>query len=119
MSHVRSGFRTMWSAHNFTSGLYKDWTTRFGSAMSDISCLLVIHSGYDDIYAAENSAEGARLRRVRAVDDRVYVALANPTSWSEEELAQAWSDDMRSGESVWDRARRDTQAWLAQFDRSE
>jgi hypothetical protein len=50
--------------------------------------MLVIHSGYDDIHAVENSAEGAWLRRLRAVDDPVYVALSNPTSWSEEELAQ-------------------------------
>jgi hypothetical protein len=77
--------------------------------------MLVINSGYDDIHAVENSAEGVRLR---SVEGRVYVALSNATSWSEEELAQAWSDDMRSGESVWDRARRDTQAWLAKLERS-
>ncbi|KAJ7467698.1 hypothetical protein FB451DRAFT_1178071 [Mycena latifolia] len=77
--------------------------------------MLVILSGCDDIHAVENSAEGARLRRLRAVDDRVYVALSNPTPWSEEELAQAWSDDVQSGESVWGRARRDTQAWRAEF----
>ncbi|KAJ7874872.1 hypothetical protein B0H13DRAFT_2551360 [Mycena leptocephala] len=80
--------------------------------------MLVIHSGYDDIHAVEDSAESVRLRRLRAVDDRVYVAVANPAAWSEEELAQAWSDEIQSGESVWDRAPRDTQAWLAQFDQS-
>jgi hypothetical protein len=78
--------------------------------------MLVILSGCDDIDAVENSEEGARLRRLRTVDARVYVALSNPTSWGEEELAQAWSDDIRSGESLWDRARRDTQAWRAKFD---
>jgi hypothetical protein len=66
--------------------------------------MLVIISGYDDIHAVENSTAGAQLRRLRAIDDRVYVALSNPISWSEEESVQAWSDDIRSGESVWDRA---------------
>jgi hypothetical protein len=59
--------------------------------------MLVMLSGDDDIHAVENSAEGVRLRRLRAIDDRVYVAPSDPTSWSEEELAQAQSDDVRSG----------------------
>ncbi|KAJ7019945.1 hypothetical protein C8F04DRAFT_1146092 [Mycena alexandri] len=75
--------------------------------------MLVILSGCDNIHAVENSADGARLRRLRAVEDRVYIALSNPTP-SEEELAEAWSDDVQ----VWGRARRDTQAWRAEFDRS-
>ncbi|KAJ7777683.1 hypothetical protein DFH07DRAFT_976869 [Mycena maculata] len=76
--------------------------------------MLVILSGCDNIHAVENSADGVRLRRLRAIEDRVYVALSNPTP-SEEELAQAWNDDIQSGESVWGQARRDTQAWRAEF----